>query len=143
MASSSLSVFTVLRGYFRHKSGVFSVHPCFLSLTQPVPHCTFKCLTCHVTSPASYLRPTPLCDRHLPASHVIILCFFSLSLSLSLSPAATHLSRVMRQLRFSLAHPWVNSNMAYWLTPECAHEAENTDEKVFFFFFFCALLSHK
>ena len=91
----------------------------------------------HVMSPApaSYLRPTPLCDRHLPASHVIIPSFFSLSLSLSLSlsPATTHLSRVMRQLRFSLAHPWVNSNMAYWLTPECAHEAENTDEKVFFF----------
>ena len=47
----------------------------------------------HVMSPApaSYLRPTPLCDRHLPASHVIIPSFFfSLSLSLSLSLSCHH-----------------------------------------------------
>lgn len=106
-------------------------HPHFLSLINPISAVALCVL---------HLSSTVQCQISLPVLAVppsfSLRCNYS-QFSVLSSSYTTHLSRVMRQLRFSSAHPWVNSNMAYWLTPECAHKAQ-TQIKVF-----CAHLSHK
>lgn len=65
-------------------------------------------------------------------SRVSLLASFSLRCNYSqCSTATTHLSRVMRQLQFISAQSWVNSNMVYWPTLECAHKDKKKKEKSF------------